>query len=784
MKTQNRVRTIVKQASMAAFFAIGTLTALLCLLKPRVAEVLPAPQEFGNHFLVSAPSGKAESESGPPGVAVVESKTPGKPDGVDTGGLALAKPATPSAAQQSAFEQLQKRLARKESGAGKGPAEPDPIGAQLRDQARRAGLEPWRLRPGDGSPEFTFRPELTGSPEASFAADNPAHQLTGTFGKDGLRVRPTAHVAGRPPLAEMPPVQPEASDWEFSLRLTGIGYGSGATPVDQEAVIPVSNRLELNRGPFTEWYVNDAQGIEHGFTLQAPPAERSETSHELRVAFEMTTGLKAGLDESARSVRLDSPTGEPLLRYGELVAYDARGRDLPARFELQGNQLEIVVDDHDATYPMVIDPTIVSLVKDINLRGVGSGPQNLVSCGGVLFFMAYEPATGYELWKSDGTAAGTVLVKDIIPGSGSGLAYNLTAVGSTLFFQAYEPTTGYELWKSDGTAAGTVLVKDINPGSGASNPYNLTAVGSTLFFNAYEPTAGTELWKSDGTAAGTVLVKDINPGSDSGGAFYLTAVGSTLYFIAYEPARGYELWKSDGTAAGTALVKDINPGSGSSYPQYLTAVGSTLLFNAYEPTTGQELWKSDGTAAGTVLVKDFIPGSGSGGAYYLTAAGSTLFFQAYEQTTGYELWKSDGTAAGTVLVKDIIPGSGSGYPQYLTAVGSTLFFQAYEPTTGYELWKSDGTAAGTVLVKDINPGSGSGGAYYLTAVASTLFFNAYEPTTGSELWKSDGTAAGNGAGQGHHPGQRFWRFLLSDGSGEHVVLQRLRADDRFRVVEE
>uniref|UniRef100_UPI00056C1DDD hypothetical protein n=1 Tax=Microcystis aeruginosa TaxID=1126 RepID=UPI00056C1DDD len=68
-----------------------------------------------------------------------------------------------------------------------------------------------------------------------------------------------------------------------------------------------------------------------------------------------------------------------------------------------------------------------------------------------------------------------------------------------------------ELWKSDGTAAGTVLVKDINPGSSSSYPGSLTAVGNTLFFTAYDGLggSGTELWKSDGTAAGTVLVKDI-----------------------------------------------------------------------------------------------------------------------------------------------------------------------------------------------------------------------------------------------------------------------------------
>jgi ELWxxDGT repeat protein len=63
---------------------------------------------------------------------------------------------------------------------------------------------------------------------------------------------------------------------------------------------------------------------------------------------------------------------------------------------------------------------------------------------------------------------------------------------------------GRELWKSDGTTAGTQLVKDIEPGRYGSDPRTLTAVGDVLFFSR-----GDELWKSDGSEAGTILVKDI-----------------------------------------------------------------------------------------------------------------------------------------------------------------------------------------------------------------------------------------------------------------------------------
>lgn len=137
------------------------------------------------------------------------------------------------------------------------------------------------------------------------------------------------------------------------------------------------------------------------------------------------------------------------------------------------------------------------LVKDIDssvLSG-GSDPASITPVGPVTFFVASSPATGYELWRTDGTAAGTVLVKDIVPGWDYSDPHNLTNVNGTLFFVANDGSSGSELWKSDGTAAGTVQVADVRPGAGSSGPSSLTVLGSAVLFSATDDTYGTELWK-------------------------------------------------------------------------------------------------------------------------------------------------------------------------------------------------------------------------------------------------------------------------------------------------
>jgi ELWxxDGT repeat protein len=381
-----------------------------------------------------------------------------------------------------------------------------------------------------------------------------------------------------------------------------------------------------------------------------------------------------------------------------------------------------------------------TMVKDINPTG-SSNPHELISVNGTLYFVADDGVHGEELWKSDGTAAGTTMVKDINPNdfgpTGSRTA-QLTDVNGTLFFRADAfDTKGNELWKSDGTSAGTVMVTDIYSGTAGSRPDNLTNVNGTLFFSALT-VSGEELWKSDGTPAGTRMVKDINSGPNDPELNWLTNVNGMLFFGATDGSAGYELWKSNGTAAGTVMVKDINSGPSHSFPTNLTNANGVLLFTADDGNHGNELWESDGTPAGTKMVKDINPGTGGSFAESLTNAKGLLLFWANDGNTGRELWKSDGTIAGTTLVKDIEPGASGSFaiPDHIVPIGSTgkALLPAYSGLSGLELWVTDGTSQGTQLLQNIAPGAGSSSPDGFTLVGSQIFFRADDNSYGAELW--------------------------------------------------
>ena len=252
----------------------------------------------------------------------------------------------------------------------------------------------------------------------------------------------------------------------------------------------------------------------------------------------------------------------------------------------------------------------------------------MTNVNGTLFFTANDGTHGYELWKSDGTSTGTVMVSDIYPGSASSLPNHLTTMGSTLCFSANDGTNGTQLWKSDGTAAGTVMVCDINPGGG-STPTNLTVVNGTLYFAATTSTYGNEFWQSDGTSGGTVQVQDIYAGSPSSNPTNLAVDGSALFLTATDATHSSRLWTLSGSSSANVSVGSTLPNS-----TYGQSVSFTVTVSGGGPTpTGTVQFLVDGTDFGSAVT--LASGSATSPSTTLLGAGNHTIEADYSGDSNY-----------------------------------------------------------------------------------------------------------------------------------------------------
>ncbi len=173
---------------------------------------------------------------------------------------------------------------------------------------------------------------------------------------------------------------------------------------------------------------------------------------------------------------------------------------------------------------------------------------------------------------------------------------DMVAMGGRVYFSAAmgaameEVAPDGELWRSDGTAKGTVRVKDIRPGPEGSSPSGLRALGNRLVFVADDGTSGREPWVSNGQASGTALLADLEPGGAGSFPEELTVIQDTLFFSAETAGRGREPWMSDGTRAGTVALDELAPGSASSNPSGFVRSGWDVFFTADDGTHGREPW--------------------------------------------------------------------------------------------------------------------------------------------------------------------------------------------------
>ena len=454
------------------------------------------------------------------------------------------------------------------------------------------------------------------------------------------------------------------------------------------------------------------------------------------------------------------------------------------------------------------------LVSDGTEQGTervpGVGPSFLFqkrAPGGAVLFNGTDAGGDSELWRTNGTVAGTVRVTDINPTSGSNPKL-LGASTTAVYFSAWDGVTGGELWRTDGTAEGTALVRDIQPGPGSGIWLNYLpngmALGDELFFVADDGVHGRELWVTDGTEAGTEMLCDVNPGpADSLKEWFSLAFPATLddrvLTMAWDDARGWALWRSDGTPVGTELVRDPDTQASSApasvygtilvgWPTPKAVTEHGVVFRAMDDEHGVEPWVSDGTVAGTRLLAD-VCAEGCEGIReispndFIVSAGGLVYLRAWDGAYPQDVWVTDGRVDGTrLLVEDLNvtvaapwprPGGqlevllageglwvsdgtaegtrqvfGGGWVNGPTPLGDRALF-GVSAESGGALWTTDGTPEGTVGVESF---AGSGPSGLVALDATTLFFWADDGVNGTEPWISDGQPTGTVLLGDIHPG--------------------------------
>jgi ELWxxDGT repeat protein len=356
---------------------------------------------------------------------------------------------------------------------------------------------------------------------------------------------------------------------------------------------------------------------------------------------------------------------------------------------------------------------------------------------GVLYFPASDPAHGFELWRSDGTTAGTYRLTDVCPGRCDSSPTQIFPWNGEVYWSADDGVAGRELWASDGIPGHERRVKDICPGPCDSNPESLTPVGNRLLFFA---TLGRrrQLWGTDGTAAGTTRVTTLCtvPASGQDCAEGLLSMGSRALFQVLDPSSGGKLWVTDGTAAGTQPLANL----ATHLPDRVTLAssnGSVAFF--FSPDA---LWKTDGTGAGTTQVAafaDVVPGE------TLAAVTQTAFLHGvlYFLLDSGDLIRSDGTPQGTIRLARF---PGIDFPSNVFAVLSDRLVFAVNSTNGIEsfsLWQSQGTPETTTKIADFGDSSP---IREITSIGSRAVFQIWRfaDTNTNELWVTDGTVSGTG----------------------------------------
>jgi ELWxxDGT repeat protein len=342
----------------------------------------------------------------------------------------------------------------------------------------------------------------------------------------------------------------------------------------------------------------------------------------------------------------------------------------------------------------------INLLKDTNSSGndeIYDYSYSQISNNLIIFGATDGSTSGREIWKTDGTSAGTSMIQDIESGStGSSPGY-VTKLNNLAIFTALTSAEGREPWVSDGTSGGTQLLKNIKSGSNDSTNGPFIVYANEVYFSADDGTSGAELWKTDGTPGGTIMAADVCASTSSSSPHNFAVYDGKLYFAADGcGGQGIELYKWDGS--NVTLVADLNSGSGSSSPRYLYVAGGLLFFSADDGIEGEEFYKFDGTTISLVANVNTGGGVGSSPKARFESNGY-LYFSADDGTTGTELYSYKISDDTVTFLGDLATGSNSSilYSSMFVATPHYVYFSGKDSTnTHMIIYRTTGVLASTL----------------------------------------------------------------------------------------
>ena len=392
------------------------------------------------------------------------------------------------------------------------------------------------------------------------------------------------------------------------------------------------------------------------------------------------------------------------------------GDSTPFSFVPFGNGVAFTAYDGTQNVLWFSDGTAFGTAK---IPTTGTSPIARFVFDGDLFFYASESGAGRGLFKTDGTTS--TRLQD---STGTDFTYHpsggMAILGSNFFFSGEVGSTGIELWRSDGTSAGTGLFEDIEPGLLDSAPWGITRIGNRIFFSAKTSSNGREPWVTNGTT--TQMIDDLDGTSadsfspSSVDAFFEPAGSTDVALFQALTQQGYELWSSDGTAQGTQRLTDVVSHE-SSRPEQFQSMDSGVAF-VYTHVQGiglnqdqHRLAHSDGTVSGTgelsALNADINSVIATG-----RAGSSVVAFVEDDAAGTIDLWRS---LVNSIAVPEVM--SHHSHLRRARSANGRLVWQI----SGGAIYSSTGGQVGDVAAAEVVDFCGFTGSFEL--VADLLFFS-------------------------------------------------------------